>query len=190
MITGPDHLDRLLVDIATWASQVARSWADEDAASTMPRTGDGTGSSPNTGDPVGTLVEAGRRTDVRDRIGSHLLAAHRALRAAHLELTPRTPTRKCRCCQTEMATCAPDSSGEWTACPACEKYRRAWGSRCPDEVHQQRPKVRMCECDALSGGRCCEPGTCTDRAAEQRAGLSDRCAQRKARVWGREQQSA
>lgn len=172
IITGPDHLEKVVRDIIVWAAQAANGWLDEDAASATPRHGDGHGS-PGPSDPVSRLVTAGRRTDARDRVAAQLLRAHRALRDAHLELTPRQPTEKCHCCQTEMATCAPDADGNWTACPACDRYRRHWRTRCPDEVHEGRPRVRMCEC----GPDCCEPGTCTDRAADGRT-VSERCHKR------------
>jgi hypothetical protein len=175
-ITGPDHLEKVARDIILWTSQTVNGWLDEDQASAMPRQGDG-GSSPGPSDPVSGLVSAGRRTGARDRIAQHLLRAHRALRDAHLELTPRAPSDPCRCCKVEMATCAPDAHGVWTACPACDRYRREWGARCDEDVHELRPRVRMCECPEA----CCEPGTCADRAEEGRT-VSERCRKRQYRA--------
>ncbi len=177
MITGHDHLEKLVTDIIHWSTQAGIGWLREDQASAMPRSGDGTGGSQGPANPVAQLVAAGRRTGSRDRIGSKILHVHQVLRDLHLELTPRAPSRVCRCCKTEMATTAPDAAGEWTACPACDRYQREWNTRCPDEVHRGRPQVRMCECSA----DCCEPGTCPDRAAEGRT-VSERCLKRQYRA--------
>lgn len=176
MITGPDHLEKVARDIVLWTSQAVSGWLDEDAASAMPLQGGAGGSRTGPADPVSSLVAAGRRTGARDRIAQHLLRAHRALRDAHLELTPRAPSEPCRCCKTEMATTAPDEHGRWTACPACDRFRREWGTRCGDDVHQLRPRVRMCDCP----DSCCEAGTCTDRAADGRT-VSERCLKRQYR---------
>jgi hypothetical protein len=170
-VTDPAHLNRLLTELATTAAQLARHWADEHAAAYAQTAGDGGRSAPGPSDPTCSVALLPRKHQHADRIGAAILRAHRTLGDALADVTPRTPTRDCRCCQREKATHGRDHNYESTDCWACWLYQKRMGYRCGDDIHDDRPRIRMCECSDT----CCD--VCPDRAADGRT-VSERCRKR------------
>lgn len=178
-LTDLDHLDTVATRIAGNLARLTRAWIHEHQAAYAPRSRpDGPGAN-GPADPTATIADhPGKHRDA-DHIGATLLHVDRKLTELLTRLTPRTPTRRCTCCRTEMATHGADSDGNPTACWACDRYLRIMSHPCDDAVHEGRPKIRMCECPTW----CCD--VCPDRAAEGRS-LSDRCRQRMRRARLRE----
>ena len=169
MITDARHLDRVVRDLILYASRLTNAWMDEDAAACSPRsTGDGPGGT-GPGDPTPSIAGTDWKFRHRDDIGRLLIHVTKKLGEEVEALTPRKPHEKCTCCHTEMAT-------HGRSCWACKMYLKKMGHRCDDDIHDGRPKVRMCECPIW----CCD--ICPDRVGESRTRLSDRCAKRVSRA--------
>ena len=184
MITDPSHLDRILTGIVHNAARLAQAWMDEDQAACAPSGQTEGRSATGPSDPTLTIAIRDRKWEHRDRVAATLLRVAKTLDQAVDARQPRTPSDPCACCRDELAT-------HGAYCFACWRYRREMERPCDAKIHQGRPKVRLCDCDDVSGGRCCDPGTCTDRVGAGRARLSDRCVQRKARgLWDREDAQA
>lgn len=179
-ITDPSHLDRLLTGIVRNAAALAQAWMDEDAAACAPAGQlEGRGAT-GPSDPTLSIALRDRKWEHRDQVAATILRVHKTLEQAVDARQPRTPTDPCACCRDELAT-------HGAFCFPCWRYRREMDRPCDAKIHAGRPKVDMCRCP----DSCCEAGTCTDRVGENRADLSDRCAQRKARgIWEREDAQA
>jgi hypothetical protein len=193
IITDRRHLEQLTTRAIDDLVKLARHWLAEDEAACAPRSTGGGPSSTTRADQTGTIAtgrdladdEAAPPVDRtkyadRDRLGRLIAGTARRLREEVHRHTPRTPTRRCTCCDTETATHARNHDGDPTLCFACDRYHRAHGRHCnvntlgepTTKIHDGRPQVRWCNCPPS----CCE--VCPDHVSENRTNLSDRCAQR------------
>jgi len=155
---------------------LGHAWIREDQFATFPTaSGDTPTSGGGTSDPTHKVAmsETDRYKD-RDRIGRALVRLVAQVEAEVARLRPRHTGGPCDCCETETATHGRRRDGSPAECWGCWTFRRREGFRCGEDVHEGRPKVRMCACPS----ECCE--VCPDTASETRtlSGLSDRCARR------------
>ena len=170
MITDPKHLDAVLTRLTGNLSALADAWRDEDHAACAPAgQSDGPGGQ-GPGDPTPSIAARDRKWEHRDRIGRTLLKLSRQVESEVDGLKPRVPSEPCGCCGDEMAT-------HGRLCYECLRYRRVMDRACDSQVHDLRPRVKMCGCP----GWCCE--VCSDRAAPKRS-VSERCKKRMDRKGG------
>jgi len=166
-LTDRRHLATVTNQLMAAIIDLDEMWRQEDSAACAPSGGRDGPSSPGPSDPTSAIASRDRKFVDRDRIGGLLLHLLSSAQDTIERNTPRTPTERCLCCETEMAT-------HGRMCWACDKYLRATGYHCDPQIHDDRPTVRMCECPP----ECCE--VCPDRAAEGRT-ESERCKKRRQR---------
>lgn len=177
-ITDLGHLLAVGTRIQRHIEILTRHWIAEDhAAYTPPSLGDGPVDGGDTAD-LTDLATAPHRHRARDHIGNQLLDVDRRLTDLVNRRTPRRPDRRCTCCRTELATHGHDRDGQPTSCHPCWRYLRRMGHRCDDEIHDDRPRTRWCECPP----ECCPQDddgntACSDQAADGRS-VSERCRTR------------
>lgn len=174
-ITDRRHLADVTQRLLAQVLDLQELWLAEDAGAYSPRSaGDGPSGS-GTADPTGGIAHDRHKTRDRDAVGGLLVRTSIAIGSELERRQPRTPTALCACCHEVMATHGP-------LCWDCDRFQRRMRYRCGPDIHDGRPKLRMCECppivedgDGRRIGGCCD--VCPDRAAEGRT-VSDRCRQR------------
>jgi hypothetical protein len=153
---------------------LTKLWLREDEMACSPGSnGDTPTSGGGPSDP--TLQTATREQDryrSRDVIGRKLLKVVGELEDAVRQRQPRKAGGTCTCCDQETATHGEGHDGRPVECWGCWTFRRKMGYHCDAEIHKDRPKSRMCECE------CCDP--CVNKAAENRT-LCEMCKKRKHR---------
>lgn len=161
MITDAKHLERVTAQLVTDIATLVGMWVDEEVGACAPRSSPDGPSGGGPGDPTSSAAGHQAKYRDRDQIGNLLLHLAAKAREAVGRREPREPHKPCGCCKREMATHGDN-------CWACDRFLHVMGRRCTDDVHDGRPRTRMCECPAW----CCE--VCPDRAAEGRS-VSERC---------------
>ena len=153
---------------------LGHAWIREDQFATFPSsTGDTPTSGGGTSDPTQKVaMSESDRYRERDRIGRALVRLVGQVEAEVARLQPRHTGGACDCCGSETATHGERRDGSPAECWACWRFRREHGFHCGPEVHKDRPKSRMCECE------CCDP--CDQKAAENRT-QCEKCRKRKYR---------
>lgn len=173
-VTSLDQLIDVGTRIQRHIEHLTRLWITEDHNAYAPRGADDSpGGGTTTGDPTPAIADQQRKHRDRDRIGARLVQIDADLTALARSFETRTPDRPCNCCRLELATHGQDHTGRPTLCHPCDRYLHRMGEPCTPAIHEDRPRIRWCECPP----ECCDP--CPDHAAEGRR-LSERCKRRMA----------